>query len=167
MFLQIPCDLPFLFIPLHCPMPRRDQSCLFSPSKCVFGSRVQALTMPSDCRALALSRLLTFSEEGRKGLSPCLSHTYTHTHTHTHTRTHARVRTFLRIKHILWCKLIHLVHHHLAIISKVLVPIWEPWEENSWRGSKLEIGKDSKRNRELREEPWPLSKNSPHWWPGF
>lgn len=70
------------------PFPQSGRSCLFSPSKCVSGSRAQALTILSDCRAGFLSSLLTSSEEGRKGVFiPVVwtrklrltHHTYTHT----------------------------------------------------------------------------------------
>ena len=138
MVLQIPCDLPFPLIPWHCPMLKSGWSCLFSLGKCVFGSRAQALTIPSDCRARSLSSLLTSSEEGRKGLLFPLcgwgnwgSH-ITHTHTHAHTCKNEKY-IVVQIN-----PLIPLSHGN---VSKVPVPIWEPWEDHSpgapsWRWRK-------------------------------
>lgn len=66
------------------------------------------------------------------------------------------------IKNILWCKLIQLFHYLVAVSPKSLSPSGN-LEGALPRGPKLEIKEDSK-SREVRGEPWPMSKNFPHWW---
>ena len=140
------------------PFPQSGQSCLFSPSKYVPGSRAQALPILSDCRAGFLSSLLTSIEKGRKGVFIPVVWIRKLRLTHTHIPAHTgKNETYIVVQ------INPLTPLSPGKVSKVLAPIWETCEEHSPGGPKLEMKEDRKRSKELRKQPWPLSKKFPHW----
>ena len=122
------------------PLTQSGRSCLFSPSKCVSGSRAQALTILSDCRSGFLTSLLTSSEEGRKGVFiPVVWMRKLRLTSHIHTYLHILVR----MKTILWCKLTQLLHYLMAKSLKSLTPSGKHARSTiqagpSWRWKKTE-----------------------------
>lgn len=144
--LRIPGDLPFLPIPLHCPFPQSGQSCLFSPSKRMSGSRAQALPILCDCRAGFLSSLLTSIEEGRKGVFIPIVWMRKLRLTDTHIPAHTgKNENYIVVQMNPLTPLSH------GKVSKVPAPIWETCKEHSPGRPKLEMKEDRKRSKALRK----------------